>query len=170
MQVEALKARHAELVSASISASAVPEREEKWTLEAQLSSLKQVQGDDLGKLRPFLEKFDIAISDDLNTPLALTALEEALAIKKVDPAEKLRMLEAMDAVLGLDIGRLSRADLRLRPADAQIAEAEIDAALARRQEARAAKDFAQSDAIRDQLAAKGVEVMDGDPLGWEWKL
>ena len=26
------------------------------------------------------------------------------------------------------------------------------------------------DALRDELAAKGVEVMDGDPLGWEWKL
>ena len=35
---------------------------------------------------------------------------------------------------------------------------------------RAAKDFAKSDAIRDDLIAKGVEVMDGDPLGWDWKL
>ena len=33
-----------------------------------------------------------------------------------------------------------------------------------------AKDFAKSDAIRDDLIAKGVEVMDGDPLGWDWKL
>ena len=29
---------------------------------------------------------------------------------------------------------------------------------------------AESDAIRDDLIAKGVEVMDGDPLGWDWKL
>jgi cysteinyl-tRNA synthetase len=35
---------------------------------------------------------------------------------------------------------------------------------------RAAKDFPKSDAIRDDLIAKGVEVMDGDPLGWDWKL
>jgi cysteinyl-tRNA synthetase len=27
-----------------------------------------------------------------------------------------------------------------------------------------------SDRIRDDLIAKGVEVMDGDPLGWDWKL
>ena len=39
-----------------------------------------------------------------------------------------------------------------------------------RLDARAAKDFAASDAIRDELAAQGVEVMDGDPLGWDWKL
>ena len=40
----------------------------------------------------------------------------------------------------------------------------------RRKDARAAKDFAASDALRDELIAAGVEVMDGDPLGWEWRL
>jgi cysteinyl-tRNA synthetase len=60
--------------------------------------------------------------------------------------------------------------LRIRPRSATITEAEIEAALARRKEARAARDFAASDALRDELAAHGVEVMDGDPLGWEWKL
>jgi cysteinyl-tRNA synthetase len=60
--------------------------------------------------------------------------------------------------------------LRIRPKDAQLTEEEIEAALASRKAARAEKDFAQSDAIRDDLMAKGVEVMDGDPLGWEWKL
>ena len=65
---------------------------------------------------------------------------------------------------------LTRTDLRIRPKDAQVTEAEIEAELQRRKEARAAKDFATSDAIRDSLAAKGVEVMDGDPLGWEWRL
>jgi cysteinyl-tRNA synthetase len=39
-----------------------------------------------------------------------------------------------------------------------------------RKAARATKDFATSDRIRDELAAAGVEVMDGDPLGWDWKL
>ena len=43
-------------------------------------------------------------------------------------------------------------------------------ALAAEEEARAAKDFATSDAIRDALLTKGVEVMDGDPLGWDWKI
>jgi len=76
----------------------------------------------------------------------------------------------MDAVLGLGLLGLERAELRLRPKAATIAEADIAAALERRKEARAAKDFAASDALRDELAAQGVEVMDGDPLGWEWKL
>ena len=51
-----------------------------------------------------------------------------------------------------------------------ITEDEIETALAARKEARGAKDFAKSDTIRDDLIAKGVEVMDGDPLGWDWKL
>jgi len=53
---------------------------------------------------------------------------------------------------------------------AAITEAEIETAIEDRKAARAEKDFAKSDAIRDELSAKGVEVMDGDPLGWEWKL
>jgi cysteinyl-tRNA synthetase len=128
------------------------------------------EGGDDPKLAPLIERFDAAISDDLNTPLALTAFEEVLAARKVDPAAKHAVVARMDAVLGLGLLDLSRTDLRLRPRDANIADAEIDAALARRQTARADKDFAASDAIRDELAAQGVEVMDGDPLGWEWKL
>ncbi|WP_040464836.1 cysteine--tRNA ligase [Erythrobacter sp. NAP1] len=117
-----------------------------------------------------LAKFEEAMSDDLNTAIALTALEDALATKKVDAGIKRAVVEHMDAVLGLDLFSLSRADLRIRPASAEIAEEEIEDALARRKAARAEKDFATSDAIRDELAAKGVEVMDGDPLGWDWKL
>ena len=122
------------------------------------------------KLVAMIETFEKAMSEDLNTPVALTALEDVLAAKKVDPAAKRAVVEAMDAVLGLGLFGTSRADLRLRPKNAVISEAEIEAALAARKEARAAKDFAASDVLRDELAAKGVEAMDGDPLGWEWRL
>jgi cysteinyl-tRNA synthetase len=123
-----------------------------------------------GRIAALLERFDAAISDDLNTPVALTVFDEVLALKKVDPGEKVAALAAMDTVLGLGLLDLDRADLRIRPKAATIAGVEIDAVLARRKEARTAKDFATSDALRDELAAWGVEVMDGDPLGWEWKL
>lgn len=122
------------------------------------------------KFTPMLAKFEEAISDDLNTPIALTALEDALAVKKVDSGIKRAVVEHMDAVFGFDLFNLARTDLRIRPKDAQITEEEIEDALARRKAARAEKDFATGDAIRDELAAKGVVVMDGDPLGWEWKL
>jgi len=122
------------------------------------------------KFAASLAKFDEAMADDLNTPIALTALEEALSVKKVDAGIKRAVVESMDAVLGLGLFDLSREAIRIRPKTAKITEDEIEAALADRKTARAEKDFAKSDAIRDELASKGVEVMDGDPLGWEWAL
>jgi len=122
------------------------------------------------KLAPLVERFDAAISDDLNTAVALTVLDEAIALKKIDPALKLAAIAAFDSVLGLNLLTLDRAALRLRPKAATITEDEIAKQIAARQEARAAKDFARSDALRDELAAQGVEAMDGDPLGWDWRL
>lgn len=116
-----------------------------------------------------LRQIDEAISDDLNTP---RVLENALLISELKgyASDRLAAIFECDKVLGLKLETLTRADLRIRPKAATITEAEIETALAARKEARAAKDFAKSDAIRDDLIAKGVEVMDGDPLGWEWKI
>jgi len=122
------------------------------------------------RLIDLLAKFDAAMSDDLNTPVALTLLEEAAAMKKIDAGQKHAALVAMDAVLGLNLLTTERADLRVRPKIATVTEDKIETILTRRKEARAAKDFAASDALRDELIAAGVEVMDGDPLGWDWRL
>lgn len=120
--------------------------------------------------RGYYDRFDGALSDDLNTAIALPILEEMLADKRLGPNAKVELLVTFDAVLGLGLLTVNRTDLRIRPRSAAITEAEIEAALAARKEARANKDFARSDAIRDDLIARGVEVMDGDPLGWDWKL
>ncbi|KQN93400.1 cysteine--tRNA ligase [Sphingomonas sp. Leaf231] len=118
----------------------------------------------------YVEQLDAALSDDLATPRALPVLDGLLADKKLSPADRLATLAAFDAVLGLNLGVLTRKALRTRPGDATIEEAAIEARLADRREARAARDFPRSDAIRDELAHAGVELMDGDPLGWDWKL
>jgi cysteinyl-tRNA synthetase len=177
MGVSVLKTRHAELVSPPVTdvpASIVPNEQ---TVEADTWTLNQVQGDVVGVQGAFsspiaatLKDFAAAIADDLNTAIAITALETILALKKVDVADQLAAIAEMDNVLGLNLMALTRKDLRVRPKAALITEEEIETALAARKEARAAKDFAKSDAIRDDLIAKGVEVMDGDPLGWDWKL
>jgi cysteinyl-tRNA synthetase len=117
-----------------------------------------------------LALFDEAICADLNTPEVLTALETTLSNRKMPAAKRIQIVRMADDLLGLNLLDLTREELRLDPADAPIAVAEIDRLIARRKEARAAKDFVASDAIRDELASRGVEVMDGDPLGWEWKL
>ncbi|MBB5699678.1 cysteine--tRNA ligase [Sphingomonas yantingensis] len=123
-----------------------------------------------GTVDGYREAFDAAVSDDLNTPRAVPVLDELLADKSLSPADRLEAAAAFDRVLGLQLATITRADLRVRPADAAIDEAAIEAKLAERRNARAAKDFARSDTLRDELTAVGVEVMDGDPLGWDWKL
>jgi cysteinyl-tRNA synthetase len=125
------------------------------------------------------------MSEDLATPKALAAFELLVlqGYPKISPADatdeypiqaicnsRLDAVEQLDKLFGLTFMSLKRSDLRIRPKSAIITEAEIEAALARRKEARANKDFAASDAIRDELIAKGVEVMDGDPLGWDWRI
>ena len=149
MGVSNLKVRHAELASPPVT---------------------DVQGDVAPAVLATLRDFGAAVEDDLNTAIALTSLETLLGLKKVDVAQQLAAIAEMDAVLGINLMALSRTDLRTRPTTAIITEDEIETALAARKEARGAKDFAKSDTIRDDLIAKGVEVMDGDPLGWDWKL
>lgn len=131
---------------------------------------REVEGKSGGDAGTYLDRLDVAVSDDLNTPKALPVLEELLADKRLAQEARLMTLAQFDEVLGLDLLHLTRADLRVRPADARVTEAEIEARLAERKEARAAKDFARSDAIRDELLGAGVEVMDGDPLGWDWRV
>ena len=154
MGVTNLKARHADTQSG----------------EADTWTLKQVQGDVAQVIMASINDFNAAIVDDLNTAIAITAMETIIGLKKVDVAQQLAAIADMDTVLGLNLMNLTRADLRVRPKSATITEEDIETALTARKEARAAKDFAKSDAIRDDLIAKGVEVMDGDPLGWDWKL
>jgi cysteinyl-tRNA synthetase len=118
----------------------------------------------------YVAKLDAAMADDLNTPLALPLLDQVLDDKRLTPAIKRDFLATVGEVLGLPLLEMSRRGLRIRPADAALSDEEIEARLDERQQARAAKEFARSDAIRDALIAEGVEVMDGDPLRWEWRV
>lgn len=123
-----------------------------------------------GSAHAYADRLEEAISDDLATPRALPILDELLADKRVAPADRVAALDDFDAVLGLELATISREDLRMRPISATIDEDMIAARLKDRRDARATKDFERSDAIRDELAASGVEVMDGDSLGWDWKI
>ncbi|WP_010543522.1 cysteine--tRNA ligase [Sphingomonas elodea] len=117
----------------------------------------------------WLERLDAAVSDDLNTPRALPVLDELLADKRTAPADRLAALVEFDKVLGLRLSELTREELRIRPKGATITPEAISDLLVERKEARVVKDFQRSDRIRDDLVAAGIEVMDGDPLGWDWK-
>jgi cysteinyl-tRNA synthetase len=97
-------------------------------------------------------RFRDAVADDLDLPAALVVLEEARASSEVPGGEKFDLLSSWDQVLGLDLDRLAREGFEV-PEDIQTLVRERD-------EARRARDYARSDAIRDRLTQKGWETMD----------
>ena len=145
-------------------------RSASGSLEVEIERTNRPKSDPSSEIASLRHEFEEAICNDLNTPQALTVLDRVFAAKHLDKWERADAVHDFGEVLGLkffyDIATLER----IRPKAAIITETEIEAALAARKEARAAKDFAKSDAIRDDLITKGVEVMDGYLLGWDWKL
>jgi cysteinyl-tRNA synthetase len=110
-----------------------------------------------------------ALADDLNTPAAiaeLSALATAanVAKKPIEQAQAKGKLQAAAKLLGVlqdDPEHWFRASFG-------DAAAEIDALVAARVTARTAKNYAESDRLRDELAARGVEVMDS-ATGSTWR-
>ena len=94
-------------------------------------------------------RFREAIANDLDMPRAMALVAELLR-SNVEPAMKAALLASWDQVLGLDLGRDEKR--ALPPGAAEL--------MAEREKARAAKDFARSDQLRDQLKAMGVQVSD----------
>ena len=104
------------------------------------------------------DKFVAAMDDDLNTADAITAIFElvsdinkdaAAGMNKAEAAVALKLLDELTAVLGL-----------LRQEKEAGIDPEIQKLVDERQAARKAKDFARADAIRDELAAKGITLKD----------
>jgi cysteinyl-tRNA synthetase len=103
-------------------------------------------------------RFVEAISDDLGTPRALAVAHEVASASDLSDAQRRALLLDFDRVLGLSLDAPTVADAPLPAGSAELLE--------RRAAARAARDFAASDALRDELAARGVEVRD-TPHGQE---
>ena len=97
-------------------------------------------------------RFAAEIAEDMAMPRALAIAHEVASASNLSPPQRRMLLLDFDRVLGLDLGA-APADERPLPAGA----AEL---LERRAAARSARDFAASDALRDELAEIGVEVRD----------
>jgi len=112
-------------------------------------------------VREATAKFDAGMNDDLNASAALdgvfSLLNEANRVKARgdDAAAALAALRRMDRVLGL-----------LEQAPASV-DAEVEALIAARNAARAARDFSTADSLRAKLANMGIELLDGkDGVKW----
>jgi cysteinyl-tRNA synthetase len=109
--------------------------------------------DGLGEAaKGFDERFREAVANDLDMPTAVRIVNDLDRSADVSPGEKRALLVSWDHVLGLDLERDAR--------EAWEPDEELRRLVADRDAARAAKDYATSDRIRDQLQAKGLEVMD----------
>ncbi|WP_327108763.1 cysteine--tRNA ligase [Nonomuraea glycinis] len=124
---------------------------------------------------PLPQAFVDALNDDLGTPQALAVVHEVVregnvALAKGDKEAVARLLaetQNMLDVLGLDprAPQWREAGSDLKP----VVDALVAVALEQRKAARARKDYAAADAIRDQLAAAGIVVED-TPHGARWEL
>ena len=99
-----------------------------------------------------------AVGNDLNTSLGVTALYDVLKAD-VNDATKRALIGSFDTVLGLSLLEKAAALREKAAAPVEGAE-EIEALIAKRLEAKKAKDWATADAIRDQLKEMGVEIKD----------
>jgi len=108
--------------------------------------------------------FRDALEDDLNTSVALAAIHEFMtAANRLAPSQQ----EATAALTFMREADRIFAVLDEAPERSE-ADAEIDALVAERDEARRARDFARADALRDTLAERGIELLDGQE-GTRWR-
>ena len=137
-------------------------------LIAKISALKndgEVDQEAFDKLK---ERFVGALNGDLNTSLAVTAVYDVLKAKTND-ATKLAAFADFDKVLSLNL--LEAAEkLRRKQAEeeASNSDPEIDALVEARTAAKKEKNFAEADRIRDELKARGIEIID-TPQGAKWR-
>ncbi len=134
-------------------------------LIAKIATLEEGGEIDAEAFAALKQRFETALNGDLNTSLAVTAIYDVLKAKTND-ATKIAALKDFDYVLGLDLLEAAKRFRDAQPKDE--VDPEIDALVAARTAAKKEKNWAEADRIRDELKARGIEIID-TPQGTKWK-
>lgn len=118
-------------------------------LRKEIQKLSAIGGADNAGVQA---EFMSAVNDDLNTAQAVAILWDAVKAKTIDQS----LVAQFDDILGLDL-------LKTEAAEDVIIPAEMQALLTERATARANKDWAASDQLRDQILAAGFAIKDQGP-------
>lgn len=131
-------------------------RNARRSLNEKVLAWKQEAGESLPPLsqgaQTYWEEFRTAVLHDLNLPQALAQVWTLIKDGNLKPGEKLVVLYRMDRILGLGLESLV-------PHQQSVPE-EIQALARERQQARDNKDWARSDALRQEISARGWTVED----------
>src|SRR3989344_2550024 len=126
--------------------------------QAESKDRTQLSEEKLEKVDAYREKFNEALANDLNTPQALAVVWE-VAKSNIPSQDKLDLLLDFDEVLGLGLARESR----VKSKKTEIPE-EIQRLLGIREKLRKEKKFAEADAVRKEIEAKGF-ILEDTPEG-----
>jgi cysteinyl-tRNA synthetase len=117
------------------------------------------------------KKFNAALNDDFNTPIAISILFEIakqINIEQTTNPQKANALSSLLIRLGNFIGILEYNPKEYLKQGSALSEAEISEKIAQREEARLSKDFAKSDQIRDELFELGI-ILEDSANGTTWR-
>lgn len=143
-------------------------KQAKGTMDRFYTALRNTPDVDLSDAKPAEEVIE-ALCDDLNTPKAISVLHAlATQLNKDKSAETKKTLLASAQLMGLLYQDAEEWFKNQSAEEGSLSEADILALIQKRADARKAKDFATADAVRKELADKGV-VIEDTPNGTQWK-
>ncbi len=121
-------------------------------LYSHVDGLKSSSTDGAGDLNHYNTAFRAALEDDLNMQKALAVLWEVVGDNSLPTQEKYSLLLSFDEALGLGLAQDRTTEITLPH--------EIQVLVSTRETARANKDFAESDRLRDEIEKAGFSVLD----------
>jgi len=149
-------------------------KEAKGALERFYTALRGLPEVAAAGGESFVERFGVAMDDDFNSPEACAVLfdmaREINRLREADPQAAAALAARLKELAGvLGVLQMSPDAFLQAGAEGKVDAAEVEALIAARLQARAEKNWAESDRIRDQLTAMGVVLEDGKG-GTTWRL